>query len=63
MAEQPTTIEEALKTFKEISSNFGNKENMFKYASPMYTQLIPIKVVSVYFCSLSPIYLALLVLS
>ena len=63
MAEQPTTIEEALKTFKEISSNFGNKENRFKYASPMYTQLIPIIVVSVYFPLPFSIYLALLVLS
>ena len=50
MAKQPTTVEEALKTFKEISSNFGNKENRFKYASPMHAQLIPIAVVSEYFC-------------
>merc|ERR1719308_714512 len=51
MAKQPTTVEEALKTFEEISSNFGNKENRFKYASPMHAQLIPIAV----YCPESPV--------
>ena len=44
--EQPTTVEETFQVFKDISKNFGNRENDYKYSSPMYAQLIPIEVVS-----------------
>ena len=46
LEEQPTTVEETFKVFKDISKNFGSRENEYKYSSPMYAQLIPIKVVS-----------------
>ena len=59
MTEQPTTVDEALKAFKEISSNFGDKENRFKYASPMHAQLIPIDIVGDYVCLPYLIYLFL----
>ena len=46
LEQQPTTVEETLEVFKDVSKNFGNRENEYKYSSPMYAQLIPIKVVS-----------------
>ena len=46
LEKQPTTVEETLQVFKDVSKNFGTKENDYKYSSPMYAQLIPIKVVS-----------------
>ena len=46
LEQQPTTVEETLEVFKNVSKNFGNRENEYKYSSPMYAQLIPIKVVS-----------------
>ena len=42
---QPIDLEDAIEIYRKISGNFGNKENMFKYASPMYAQLVPIKAV------------------
>ena len=45
---QPIDLEDAIEIYRKISGNFGNKENMFKYASPMYAKLIPIKVVMLY---------------
>ena len=42
---QPTTVEETLRTFEDISSNIGNKENEYKYSSPMFAHMIPINVV------------------
>ena len=44
---QPTTVNETLQIFKDISKNFGNIENHYQYSSPMYAQLIPIKMVSI----------------
>ena len=46
LEEQPTTVEETFQVFKDISKNFGNWENEYKYSSPMHAQLLPIKVVS-----------------
>ena len=46
LEKQPIDLEEAIEIYQEISSNFGDKKNKYKYASPMYAQLIPIKVVS-----------------
>ena len=45
LEKQPTTAEATLNVFEDISQNFGNKENEYKYSSPMYAQLIPIKMV------------------
>ena len=45
LEKQPTTVEDTLAIFKDISSNFGNKENEFKFSSPLQAQLVPIKVV------------------
>ena len=44
---QPTTVNETLQIFKDISKNFGNLENHYQYSSPMYAQLIPIKMVRI----------------
>ena len=46
---QPTTVEETLRTFEDISSNIGNKENEYKYSSPMFAHMIPINVVGFFF--------------
>ena len=45
LEEQPTTVEDTFQVFKDISKNFGNRDNDYKYSSPMYAQLIPINVV------------------
>ena len=47
LEKQPTTVNETLQIFKDISKNFGNIENHYQYSSPMYAQLIPIKMVSI----------------
>ena len=39
-------LEDAIEIYQNISSNFGDRENQYEYASPMYAQLIPINVVS-----------------
>ena len=41
-------LEEAIEIYQDISSNFGDRENRYKYASPMYAQLIPIDIVSLF---------------
>ena len=46
LEKQPIDLEEAIQIYQDISTNFGDKKNKYKYASPMYAQLIPIKVVS-----------------
>ena len=46
LEEQPTTVEDTFQVFKDITKNFGTKENDYKYSSPMFAQLIPINVVS-----------------
>ena len=46
LEKQPTTAEATLNVFEDISQNFGNKENEYKYSSPMFAQLLPINVVS-----------------
>ena len=47
LEKQPTTVNETLQIFKDISKNFGNIENHYQYSSPMYAQLIPIKMVRI----------------
>ena len=46
LEKQPIDLEEAIDIYQEISTNFGDRQNEYKYASPMYAQLIPVKVVS-----------------
>ena len=46
LEKQPTTMEDTIQIFEDISENFGNRENQYMYSSPMYAQLIPVKVVS-----------------
>ena len=48
LEKQPTTVAKTLEIFEDISKNFGNLDNQYKYSSPMYAQLIPIKVVSIW---------------
>ena len=42
---QPLDVEDALAIFQDISSNFGSREDDFKYAPPKYVQLMPIQIV------------------
>ena len=46
LKKQPMDLKEAIEIYQDISSNFGDRENEYKYASPMYAQLIPVDIVS-----------------
>ena len=46
LSKQPSTVEETLEIYKDITKNFGTLSNKHKFASPMYVKLTPLKFVS-----------------
>ena len=42
---QPMNVSDAFQIFENITQNFGNKENHYKYAVPKTVQLVPINMV------------------
>ena len=42
---QPTTVEEAMAIYENISSYFGDEKSMYNYSVPLEAQLVPLKFV------------------